>query len=582
MPPLSRVLTRAALVSLAGDLSFARGEEYAGSGRVHRVLEDAGSGAVTAVVRGTRDYQVRLWAEGRSVQGSCTCPYAADGMFCKHCVAAGLAWLKGGAERIPASPGSRDLGRLLRELDREQLARLLAEEAEEHPDMVERLTARAARESAKGKDLVRLHRRLIDRALATGDGVPYAEARTYFDGVNEQIRAVAKVLEVGRAPETLELVEHFIDGLERRLGDIDDSDGRGGEALRWLAELHLRAAEAARPDPAALARRLLDLQLRSEYETFSGALERYVGVIGDAGLAEYERLANERWARVPVRGTDPERRRREPSGTNEDDGRRWRITEVMKDIARHSRDVDRLVAVLERDLSREWSYLEIAAAYRDAGRDEEALAWAERGAAAFPTETLRPLRQFLIEEYRRRGRDRDAVAIAWAEFAERPGLEAYEELVPHVPSVERAIWREKALALLRERVAEEKREARRRSWQGLADHSPIVRILLWEGDTLGALREAEEGGCSAELWLALAEQLEAERPEAAVRIYQARIDPLVGSGRQHGYERATDVLRKVRTLMRRLDRGAEVAAYLEEVRARHRRKRTFMKMLDLL
>ena len=125
MPSLSRVLTRDALASLAGDLSFARGEEYAASGRVRRVLEDAGTGAVTAVVRGTSDYQVRLWTEGRTLDGECTCPYAADGMFCKHCVAAGLAWLDGRAERIQAGPRSRDLARLLRALDKEQLARIL-------------------------------------------------------------------------------------------------------------------------------------------------------------------------------------------------------------------------------------------------------------------------------------------------------------------------------------------------------------------------------------------------------------------------------------------------------------------------
>jgi len=582
MTSLARVLTRDALASLAGDLSFARGEEYAASGRVHRLLEDAGTGAVTAVVRGTSDYQVRLSAEGRALGGECTCPYAADGMFCKHCVAAGLAWLEGGAERIQAGPRSRDLARLLRGLDKEQLARILTEEADEHPEMVERLAARAARESATGKDVVRLHRRLIDRALATGDGVPYAEAATYFDGVNEQIRALVKLLDAGRAAETLELAEQFIDGLERRLGDVDDSDGQGGEALRWLAELHLRATEAVRPDPAALARRLLERQLRSEHETFSGALERYARVLGEAGIAEYERLAEERWARIPPRGPDPERHKQDLGRAGGDDGQRWRITEVMKDIARRYRDVDRLVAVMERDLSGEWQYLEVAKAYRDAGRDADALAWAERGAAAFPTETLWPLRQFLIEEYARRGRDRDAVAIAWAQFAERPALNAYQELVRHVPNPERVTWRRKALALLRERVAEAKRQGRRWSWEDPADHSPIVSVLLWEGDALGALHEAEEGGCSADLWLALAERLEAEGPEAALRIYQAQVDPLVGSGRQDGYERAAELLRKVRVLLRRLGRGAELAAYHEDVRTRHRRKRNFIKLLDAL
>lgn len=263
-----------------------------------------------------------------------------------------------------------------------------------------------------------------------------------------------------------------------------------------------------------------------------------------------------------------------------DDGNRWRLTEVMKDIARQYRDVDRLVAILARDLSHEWRYLEIAQACREAGRDADALDWAERGAAAFPTETLWPLRQFLMEEYARGGRDRDAVAIAWAEFAERPSLDVYQELVRHTPPKERAEWREKALALLRERVADTKRKGRGRSWKAAIDHSSIVAVLLWEGDALAALREAEEGGCSADLWLALAGRLETERPEVSLRIYQAHVDPLVGTGRQDGYERAAELLGKVRVLLRRVGRGAEFAAYLEDVRTRHRRKRNFLELLD--
>jgi uncharacterized Zn finger protein len=37
---------------------------------------------------------VRLWAEDGLVF-SCDCPLGLDGEFCKHCVAAGLAWLEG-------------------------------------------------------------------------------------------------------------------------------------------------------------------------------------------------------------------------------------------------------------------------------------------------------------------------------------------------------------------------------------------------------------------------------------------------------------------------------------------------------
>lgn len=249
-------------------------------------------------------------------------------------------------------------------------------------------------------------------------------------------------------------------------------------------------------------------------------------------------------------------------------------------IAKRSGDVDRLAAVLARDLSREWSYLEIANAYREASRDDDALEWAERGAAAFPSETLWPLRQFLIEEYARRGRDADAAALAWAQFAERSSLDIYQELQRCAPAAERPAWREKALVLLRERIADAKRERQSYSGAAPADHSPLVDVLLWEGDVNGALREAEEGGCSGELWLALAERLEAERPDVALRLYQAQVDPAVAPAHRSGYERAAELLRKVRQIMRRCGRGGEFAGYLEGVRKRHGRKRNFIRLLE--
>lgn len=95
----------------------------------------------------------------------------------------------------------------------------------------------------------------------------------------------------------------------------------------------------------------------------------------------------------------------------------------METLARLERDIEALVSVKSRDLSSAWRFLQIAEAYRKAGKKEQSLEWAERGLAAFPKNTDTRLRDFLIEEYLRRNRGTEAIALAWVEFEERPCLE---------------------------------------------------------------------------------------------------------------------------------------------------------------
>src|ERR1039458_4638718 len=88
---LKRVLTRQMLRQLAGAKSFERGEDYFATGQVMSLVEHAGK--LTATVQGTDEYRVTLFADGDALASDCTCPLGADGAFCKHCVAVGLAWL---------------------------------------------------------------------------------------------------------------------------------------------------------------------------------------------------------------------------------------------------------------------------------------------------------------------------------------------------------------------------------------------------------------------------------------------------------------------------------------------------------
>lgn len=584
---LEPLLNRGTLRRMAGARSFERGEDYFVNGQVEAIAEH--KGAITAKVRGTRPYQVKLRVEKENLEYSCTCPVGADGEFCKHCVAVGLAWLDGStlgltskarqvklSEEGQASPAvtMHDVRAYLAGQGKKALVDMLVDQAMADDRLRRRLFMKAAKKSSKGLDLT-TYRRAIDEAVEPGGFVDYRSAYDYASGIEEAIDSLQEPLKEGHAAEVIELTEHALEAVEEAMGSVDDSDGYMGGILERLQDLHHKACRKAKPDSEALARRLFEWELVADYDTFYGAAETYADVLGEKGLAVYRKLAEAEWAKVPALGPgrdDPEKY-----------GKRFRITHIMETLARQTGDVEAVVAVKKRDLSSAYDYLQIAETYKNAGKRDLALEWAERGVKAFPERTDSRLREFLAEEYHRRKRHNEAMALIWAEFTESSSLEQFKKLKTHAERMGQwQPWREKAFRYLREHIAGAKHERQMTGWAWYrkADHSELVRIFLWEKDVEAAWREAQEGGCSDNLWLELAAKREKEYPEDALPVYQRQIEPTLNGKNNEAYRETVGLLRKVRELMVRLGRKDKFATYLNEVRAAHKPKRNFMKLLD--
>ncbi|HTU00343.1 MAG TPA: hypothetical protein VMG58_00955, partial [Candidatus Sulfotelmatobacter sp.] len=244
-------------------------------------------------------------------------------------------------------------------------------------------------------------------------------------------------------------------------------------------------------------------------------------------------------------------------------------------------DLSELVEVLSRDLSAEYHFLQIAEECKKARRDDLAVQWAEKGVSAFPHHTDLRLREFLAREYHALDRYEEAMALMWAAFVDDPRLELYKQLKAHADrSRAWPEWREKAFAHLRSVIATEKSSHRKSRWLPEPDNSGIVSILLWEKDVDGAWREAQAGGCSTELWLELARLREKSHPADAFPIYQRTIEPTLNRKNIDAYREAVRTLRIVHRLMKEMGKNTDFTAYLEQVRAAHRQKRNFMKLLD--
>lgn len=574
MTTLRALLDRRSLRRHAGERAFGRGESYSTLGRVRAVTEDEDKQGLSATVEGEREYAVRLWVEDDALRHSCDCTVGESGAFCKHCVAAGLVYaeretyatIQAASSEPNSTATEEDLRAYLLAQDKETLVGLLQRQIQADRGLRERLLARAARDLGKGLHL-RPYLEAIDAATVTNGLVEYRQMRSYVEGIYRVVGMLYDLLDQGYAAETLSLVEHFRKVADEQTAMVDDSDGGLGGVLHALRDLHHDACLRLRPDPETLAGQLLDWQLADEYSVWTDAIEQYADVLGEVGLATYRRLLESRWVGVPFQGPGQFDEIGDKGEIDDAWHRRyyWHgIQNLMERLERQAGDVEALAAVLARDLSHPYAYLQIATAYQEAAKPDQALAWAERGLRDHPHRPDSRLRDFVAEAYHRAGRHAEAMELAWSEFLASPELSEYRKLKAHAETAgDWPRWRERALEHIRERLTR------------APDRSVLVSIYLWEGDGEAAWREAQEGGCSRGLWLELAARREGEHPEEALPIYQREVEPAVETKGYDGYVRAADYLRKVKALLVRLGREEEFAPYLAEVRARHRRKRNF-------
>jgi len=292
---LKNVLTRDALRQLAGARSFERGEDYFAAGQVISLVEHAGK--LTATVQGTEDYRVKISIRDGALDYDCTYPMGADSAFCKHCVAVGLAWLTNVPGKSPTQKTKaadtpvvtlEDARAWLAEQDKPKLVEMLLDQAAMDAHLRERLLLQAAKAAGQDANVAAI-RKAMDRATRTGGFVDYRAARDFSLGIDQVVDSIADLLKAGYAAEVIELTEHALGKVEQATMSMDDSDGYMGGILQRLQELHLEACRAAKPDPEALAERLFDWEMRTQFDAFYGAAGTYAKLLGERGLATYRR-----------------------------------------------------------------------------------------------------------------------------------------------------------------------------------------------------------------------------------------------------------------------------------------------------
>ena len=574
---LADLITRPALEDLAGTTAFRRGEEYFSDGAVSRLR--ATDGRITAKVEGTETYQVELRDDDSDLTYNCTCPRAADGYFCKHCVAVGLAWLaeNSAAPKTSAVSGKkkrrdpwRDIKEYLITQSPESLIDLLLDVAQREDRLYQSLLLKVER-TGGGGNVAKAFRRAIDGATRIHGFVDWREVSTFAGNIDQVADSLAELLKPDTASTLLELAEYAIERVENSLEQIDDSNGEIGDIVYRLGELHLKACMMARPEPAELAERLFRFETTLPFGLCSFDATTYCDALGKEGLRRYRELAETEWHKFKPR-----------DAKDSYDAHRAMITRIMERLAEASGDVDELVAIKSRDLSSSYRFLDIAEIWSKARQPDKALEWAERGLKAFPDRPDNRLRDFLVAAYLKRKRNDEALQLTWIQFEELPDLERYKKL--HDVTGKLGVWpeqRERALAKLADVIAREATMTTR--WKpkpSVPNHSLRVAIALWEKDFDAAWASAHEGICDRNLLITLAGKLESSRPDDAVRLYRRVVPLLVEQTNNSAYAEAIKLIRKVGGLMKVQNPSRRFGDYLAELRLQFKPKRNFIKLLD--
>ena len=441
----------------------------------------------------------------------------------------------------------------------------------------ERLFMKVAR-STKPGSIVKTFKRSLEESLSAFDNAEWHEMRACTAQLRQIVYSIEDLLKEDRAKEAMELSEFAISRVEDTLLHVDDSNGDLGGVLEELGGIHLAACKAVKPDPVKLANKLFREELAAHFDAYYGAVTQYQDVLGPKGLAEYQRIAEAEWAKVEAIG---------PGGKDDDKhGNRWRLTRIMEQLAEQSGDLEKLVSIKASDLSLAYHYLTIAKLYKENGKKDQVIKWAEKGVKAFPKKTDERLREFLADEYIALSREDDAMKLVWKIFEDSPSLESYKTLKAYAERCKVwSTWREKALDLLEEQA--KSREASRgekseAAYFGFRDRSTLVTIFLWEGDPARAWNEAKIGGCERGLWMKLAETREEEHPDEALSIYTEEVERLIKHSFSHVYDEPFAIIQRICKINKRTRREDDFTGYVQELKKRYKPKRNFMKLLSTL
>ena len=549
--PLSETL----LLEVAGDLVYARGEDYVRYVRGLRTTEFKAYASIQA----KNVYQVELDWSGSLPDGSCTCPHHADGNFCKHLVATGLAAIDTGRVAVDDTSGSTAdaaLQSAVLAMDVDELRDLVTTLAQRDDGVRRLLEIRATTAAGDDAHATAEMEAYVRNALAFRGSVDYRRSFEVAGVASEVLDELENHLNSGSAETVRPALLRALTQLRKMLEQVDDSSGSIGDQCQRAAGLYAQACRLGTPDPVKLATWLVKFRADSPGWPHL-VLADFVEAFDEQALATYRRA---------VAALD-----RKLEG--QDHWKRFEVDAMLLELADHDGDVDRAVHLLSQ--REHLGYGAIVDRLRAAGRTADAVAWIDRAVVDGRISSHGGGNDFWLspddvaKTYQGLGRIDDAVNVLRADFVRQPSVGTYRVLLDFAAGVDRADT-ERTWAF---------DHARQLATDRFAAGAVLVQICLGEGDVDAAWQAADRYG-PGWAWRELADRGAKARPVEAADLYRPQLEKDLRQPNSKLYPDIAATLATMAKLYERGGRSADFASFIAQLRQDYGRRPSLMKALD--
>lgn len=548
-------LSENTLLEAAGDLVYARGEDYV---RFVRGLRTTDYKAY-ASIQAKKVYTVVLDWSASLPDGSCTCPHNADGNFCKHLVATGLAAIDSGRVLVDRTAGDTAEVALLatvQQMDAGELRDLVLSLAQRDERVRRLLESRANAGTGDGTQAKAELESYVRKSLAIRGFVDYRRSFEVAGVASQVLDELENHLDTGGAETVRPALLYALTRLREIMEHADDSSGSIGDECQRAADLYARACRLSEPDPVKLAKWLVKFRADSPGWPHL-VLADFVDSLDERGLDTY---------RQAVAALDRKLADRDDFGRSE-------IDAMLLELADHDGDVDRAVHLLSH---REHpQYGAIVDRLRAAGRNDDAVAWIDRAVAAGRVTSHGGGNSYwLIPDdvaatYRALGRVGEAVAVLRADFMRQPSVGTYRVLLNFAAGIDRADA-ERMWAM---------DHARQLASDRYAQGAVLVGLLLSEGDIEAAWEAADRYG-PGWAWRELADRGAKTRPADAADLYLPQLENDLRYPDTKLYPGIAATLATMAKLYERGGRTTDFASLIAQIRQDYGRRPSLMKALD--
>ena len=431
---------------------------------------------------------------------------------------------------------------LIARLDVDDLRTILGQAAERYEDVARAVRLAGSRRSG---DLGQL-RTEIDRGLRTSRYLGYRESDGWAMQARPIVEAIGVAVLTSPTAELVLLIERAVGHVVKVILKADDSDGMIGDLARQLLDLHARACDGGQADPIKLARWMIRFGF-DDQDFFEVDPVRYAKALGELGLAAYRREVKERTA----------------AGR----GRSFAAKYAQERLAILDGDTEGIVRLLGGDLSRPHQFIRVAEAMAELGRDDDVLAWATRGIEQSNGWQVAQLYDLAAGVRTRRGQHDEVLQLRRQQHQQMPSSSTYRLF--HRAAEDCRVWpseRDGALAVLAER-----------------DLGGLVDVLLDDGEPDSAWQVPQghpEWDPGRQRWMRLAEAREPSAPGDAFDVYVRLADVELETTGKAAYVRATAIFAKAARAASAADRQADFAEHVASLRETHKRRPTFIAVLN--